>query len=52
MTDLRPYQAEVVAEIGRLIASGQRRIILVAPTGAGKTIIAAELIKAATRNSS
>jgi superfamily II DNA or RNA helicase len=41
MTDLRPYQRDVIAEIERIIAAGTRRIIAVAPTGAGKTIIAA-----------
>jgi DNA repair protein RadD len=47
MTELRPYQADVIAELDRVIASGNRRIILVAPTGAGKTVIAAAIIKAA-----
>jgi superfamily II DNA or RNA helicase len=40
MTDLRPYQRDVIAG-ERIIAAGTRRIIAVAPTGAGKTIIAA-----------
>jgi superfamily II DNA or RNA helicase len=48
MTALRPYQVEVIAEFERTVAAGQRRIILVAPTGAGKTVIAADIIKAAT----
>jgi DNA repair protein RadD len=44
MTDLRPYQRDVIAEIER--ATGQaRRVIAVAPTGAGKTIVAASIIK-------
>jgi DNA repair protein RadD len=45
MTDLRPYQEDVIAEFHRVVALGQRRLIIVAPTGAGKTIIAAEIIK-------
>jgi hypothetical protein len=45
MTDLRPYQENVIAEFHRVVALGQRRVILVAPTGAGKTIIAAKIIK-------
>jgi superfamily II DNA or RNA helicase len=47
-TELRPYQIDVVAEYERTVAGGTKRIILVAPTGAGKTIIAANIIKAAT----
>ncbi len=46
MSELRPYQAKVVAEIDRVIASGKHRIILVAPTGAGKTVMAAAIVKA------
>ena len=38
---LRPYQAEVIAEFWRAVEAGQRRILLVAPTAAGKTVIAA-----------
>jgi superfamily II DNA or RNA helicase len=38
MTDvLRPYQVDVVDEIERAIAAGERRILVVAPTGSGKT---------------
>jgi superfamily II DNA or RNA helicase len=47
MTELRPYQSVVVAEFERTIEAGQKRIILVAPTGSGKTVIAAEIIKRA-----
>jgi DNA repair protein RadD len=47
MTELRPYQRDVIAELDEAIAAGKRRIILVAPTGAGKTIIAAAIIQAA-----
>jgi DNA repair protein RadD len=47
VTVLRPYQSDVVAEFERTIAAGQKRIILVAPTGSGKTIIGAEIIKRA-----
>jgi superfamily II DNA or RNA helicase len=43
-TILRPYQSDVIDEIEKAIASGQRRILLVAPTGSGKTVIAAEII--------
>src|SRR4051812_6020437 len=40
---LRPYQAEVIARIDAAIAAGYRRLLVVAPTGAGKTVIAAAL---------
>jgi superfamily II DNA or RNA helicase len=45
MTDiLRPYQLDVVAQIQQAIAAGEKRILLVAPTGSGKTILGAEVI--------
>jgi hypothetical protein len=50
MIDLRPYQGDVIAAIERAIAAGTRRIIAVAPTGAGETIIAASIIKGAVSN--
>src|SRR5262245_19953498 len=46
MTDeLRPYQIRAVEDFNRKIAAGKRRIMLVAPTGSGKTIIAAVIIR-------
>jgi superfamily II DNA or RNA helicase len=45
-SQLRPYQADVIARIDAKIAEGFRRILLVAPTGAGKTVIAAAIIAA------
>jgi DNA repair protein RadD len=47
MTELRPYQNDVVGEFERTIEAGQKRIMLVAPTGSGKTVIASEIIKRA-----
>lgn len=42
---LRPYQVDAIEGARAEIAAGQRRILLVAPTGSGKTIIAAEIIR-------
>jgi DNA repair protein RadD len=41
---LRPYQANVINRITVAVARGDSRICLVAPTGSGKTVIAAALI--------
>jgi len=50
---LRPYQHAAIDETARQIKAGTRRILIVAPTGAGKTVIAAEIIRRmrAQRNS-
>jgi DNA repair protein RadD len=45
MTELRPYQNDVISDLDHVIAAGNRRVIVVAPTGSGKTIIAADIIK-------
>jgi superfamily II DNA or RNA helicase len=42
---LRPYQTDFVAEFDRTVAAGTRRILGVAPTGGGKTVIFAEIIR-------
>jgi DNA repair protein RadD len=49
-SNLRPYQREVIARVNTAITEGKRRILLVAPTGAGKTIIAAAIIAATVRS--
>jgi len=49
MDTLRPYQHDIVAEFAGVIADGKRRVLLVAPTAAGKTIIASEIIHSYTR---
>jgi DNA repair protein RadD len=48
MIELRPYQQEVIDELERQVAAGIRRILITAPTGSGKTIIASEIIRRAT----
>jgi superfamily II DNA or RNA helicase len=42
--ELRPYQQELIERIDAAIAAGYRRLLVVAPTGAGKTVVAAALI--------
>lgn len=44
---LRPYQEEAVAAVVRARHEGIRRMVLALPTGAGKTVIFAELIRRA-----
>jgi DNA repair protein RadD len=44
MTTLRPYQSDVIGDYHAAIDRGQRRIILVCPTGGGKTVIGASII--------
>jgi superfamily II DNA or RNA helicase len=41
---LRPYQSDVIARIDAEIVAGRRRILMVAATGAGKTIVAGAVI--------
>ena len=45
MTELRPYQHDHVAATHAEIGVGRRRILQVAPTGAGKTVTVAEIIR-------
>jgi DNA repair protein RadD len=47
MTELRPYQHTVIADFERERAAGKRRILMVAPTASGKTVIGAAIIKQA-----
>jgi superfamily II DNA or RNA helicase len=41
----RPYQTKVIEDFQREVAAGKKRIILVAPTGSGKTVIGSAVIK-------
>lgn len=47
---LRPYQEQAVADLEDRVGNGLRRIIIVAPTGSGKTTIAAHIIAKETNN--
>lgn len=42
---LRPYQEDVLGELKSVVSEGKRRIIIQAPCGAGKTIIASDMIR-------
>jgi type I site-specific restriction endonuclease len=44
---LRPYQHDVINQCRQKLAAGVSKICLVAPTGSGKTVIAAEIIRSA-----
>ncbi|WP_026463512.1 DEAD/DEAH box helicase [Adhaeribacter aquaticus] len=47
---LRPYQVQSIEELREAFRQGHRRMILVIPTGGGKTTVAAEMIRKATEN--
>jgi superfamily II DNA or RNA helicase len=47
--ELRPYQTDISAEFERHVERGDRSILLVAPTGSGKTVIASAIIAVAAR---
>jgi superfamily II DNA or RNA helicase len=42
--ELRDYQLQAISQIYRLIRSGIRSALLVAPTGAGKTCIGSRIV--------
>ena len=44
---LRSYQTDVIDELRAAVSHGEKHPLLVAPTGAGKTIIASEIIRSA-----
>jgi superfamily II DNA or RNA helicase len=44
---LRPYQLRGIEQAAHRLASGVRRLCLVLPTGGGKTVVAAEIIRRA-----
>lgn len=49
---LRPYQSSALATLRAKAAAGVNRLLLVAPTGSGKTVCAASLIESATAKGS
>lgn len=42
---LRPYQSRAIADLREAIRSGTKRVLLVLPTGGGKTVIAEEITR-------
>jgi superfamily II DNA or RNA helicase len=48
--ELRPYQRDIIEVFRASLQSRNRRIILVAPTGAGKTVIGASIIRKCVDN--
>ena len=44
---LRPYQERAINDARRVLARGKRRVLLVCPTGGGKTVIAASIMAGA-----
>lgn len=49
---LRPYQADAIESLRNGIRAGKRRLLLVAGTGAGKTLTSAHLLQEADRKGS
>lgn len=49
---LRDYQLTAISSLRELFKAGHRQILLVSPTGSGKTIIAAELVRLAVAKGS
>lgn len=47
MIELRPYQTRTIDEVRALYARGTKRVLIVAPTGFGKTATASTLIRSA-----
>jgi DNA repair protein RadD len=45
MMELRDYQIRVKDDVERAVETGRRHVLAVAPTGSGKTVVAAEIIR-------
>ena len=49
---LRDYQEKAIKDIRSQFSRGKKRILLVSPTGSGKTVVACEIIKLAMKKDS
>ena len=49
---LRPYQTQAIAELRKLAAAGKKKLLLVSPTGSGKTVTFCEVIRSAVAKGS
>jgi superfamily II DNA or RNA helicase len=49
MAELRPYQEEALQAIRETVGQGVRRVVVQAPTGSGKTRLAAAIVEGAQR---
>src|SRR5262252_4823609 len=47
--ELRPYQAQALLDLRSTVAQGVLRVVVQAPTGAGKTRVAADIVQGAQR---
>jgi DNA repair protein RadD len=47
---LRPYQSAAIEAVRKQLAAGKRRVVLVAPTGAGKTVMFSAMVARAVSN--
>lgn len=47
MMTLRPYQVRAIQALRQRVVTGVRRLLLIAPTGSGKTVMAAAMIQSA-----
>jgi superfamily II DNA or RNA helicase len=50
--DLRPYQTKAIVDARSEMARGARKVLVVCPTGGGKTVLAAEIIRSAVARGS
>ena len=49
---LRPYQSAAIQKVREKLRAGAKRIVLIAPTGSGKTVMGADMIRTALLKSS
>lgn len=50
--ELRPYQVEAIENVRARLRAGARRVLIVLPTGGGKTVVASSIIRSAVEKGS